>query len=118
MTKEKEICARRADTVDTVFDFIYESADKYLRKEVAGAITALNFAEKWAKTGSDLGSKVAEDLQRDIATLRGKIKERVNPEDYDMFVTDLGMAYWERMLDEYCVCLKERKKYLKVLKGL
>jgi len=116
--KEKEVCVRRADTVDTAFDFIYESADKYLRKDVAGAIAALNFAEKWAKTGRDLGSKVAEDLQKGIAVLRRQIKEKVSPEDYNMFVTDLGMAYWERMLDEYCVCLKELKKYLKVLKGL
>jgi len=110
--KEKEICIRRADAIDTAFDFIYESADKYLRKDVAGAITALNFAEKWAKTGRDLGSKLAEDLLRNIDTLRGDIAEKKDPIDYDQTVTYMGMAYWEQMLDEYCECLKELKKYV------
>jgi len=113
MVKEKEICIRRADTVDTALDYVIESADRYLEEKVGESFRSLELATHWAELGKGLKSETAKDLLDDISKLRERVRERVKPEEYDEIVSGVTKKTFERMLDEYCKCLREEEREYK-----
>jgi len=112
MAKKKEICLRIADFIDTALNDVSEAGFAYAREDIQETLFRLRRAEHWARAAEDLESEVGTALRGEIEELREGVKKRINPVDFDERVTETVRGFFKALLNEYCECLKELKKYV------